>query len=75
MFGAFREMWEIRDFRLVLHADVVDYIRGHAVRELRRAVSMEQEKWGMGDLSSKLSVTTPSGLHQRRSFFHEDSYI
>ena len=64
MFEMLREMRRIRDFGLVLCADVWGYIRERAMRELEWVVSTERERGGLGDLSSRLTVTL--GLRQSR---------
>jgi hypothetical protein len=51
------EIRKIRDFKLVLYADVWGFLTECAVRELEWGVA-EQVKGGLGDLSSRLLVTS-----------------
>lgn len=41
--GVFRDMYEVREFRLVLCADVLDYMVGRAMRQSERVVGVERE--------------------------------
>ena len=52
-FGMFRETHKIRDFRLVLCADVIGHTADHAIRRLKRIV---KANGGLGYLRQKQSV-------------------
>jgi hypothetical protein len=58
IFRILHEMCEIRDFRLVLCADVWGYVRKYAMSELEWVISEGCAKWGLGKFSSRLSVTS-----------------
>ena len=64
MFEMLYEMRRVRDFELVLRADVRGCMRERAVQELEWVVSTERERGGLGDFSSRLTVTF--GLRQSR---------
>ena len=56
-FEVLREMRKVRDFRLVLCADVWDAVGYHAVQTLKRAVAAEEAKRGFDCLFPKPTVT------------------
>ena len=62
---AFREMYKVREFELVLCADVWHRLRGHTMRELNRAVAAERAERGFDDLPSEPLVTYSPRLSLR----------
>ena len=65
-FEVLHEVYEVRDFQLVLCADVWDSLMKHAVRVLNQTVAAEEVQRGFDDLFSKLSVTCrPRGSSPR----------
>jgi len=61
-FNLFREMYKVRDFRLVLCADVWDRMGKYSVGVLKQAIAVEKAERGLGGLPSELSVTySPRG--------------
>ena len=54
---AFREMYKVRDFELVLCVDVWHRLGEDAIRELNQAVAAEKAERGFGNLSSEPLVT------------------
>ena len=56
-FEVFREARKVRDFRLVLCANVPDPVRERSVRVLKRAVAAEKAKNGFDDFFPAPSVT------------------
>ena len=55
-------MSAVRDFRLVLCADVLDFMMEHAMRTLEQVVEMEEGKEGLGYLPCK-----PLVIFERRT--------
>ena len=61
--GVLREICKIRDFKLVLRADVWGYMEGYVVWRLEQMVAREREKSGPDDLSFLPLVTCrPQGI-------------
>ena len=58
-FGMYRAMHEVRDFRLVLCADVWDRVGDYAVRMLREAVATEETTRGFDTFPKPLVVYSP----------------
>ena len=56
LFGAFCEMRKVRDFQLVLRADVLDHAEVYVVQTLERAVESERAEGGYCDFFPKPSV-------------------
>ena len=56
-FEVLREVYKVRDFRLVLNATVWDPVGEYSVRMLKEAVAEEKAKGGFDDLLSEPSVT------------------
>ena len=55
-FEALREIRKVRDFQVVLCADVRDHLRKYVERELKDAVAVEKAKKEVVDFFSQLSV-------------------
>jgi len=55
-FEALHEIRKVRDFQVVLCADVRDHVREYVEGELKDAVAVEKAKKGADDFSSELSV-------------------
>lgn len=61
-FEVFREARKVRDFRLVLCANVQERIRERSVEILKRAVAVEKERKGFDDFPSEpLVIYYPYG--------------
>ena len=56
LFEVFREMYTVRDFRLVLTAETVDYLREYTVGAVNRAVATEKAAKRLDYLSSEPMV-------------------
>ena len=59
------EVRKVRDFQLVLHADVWEPVREYAVRMLKEAVVAEGDRGGFDDFLSEPSVTFFPRSHLR----------
>ena len=65
-FKVFREMRKVREFQLVLCADVWDGVGEHTVRVLKRAVEAEKVRRGFDDTFPEPLVNhSPRGSHYR----------
>ena len=61
---ALREIRKVRDFQVVLYADVRDHVRGYVERVLKDAVAVEKAKKGADNFFSELSViSSPREFH------------
>ena len=58
LFGALREMYEVRNIRLALHANCVRHVGEWVARELERIVAKEQAEGGFNNLSPQPIVTS-----------------
>ena len=62
LFEAFREMYAVQDFQLVLCADVWDRLGGYAVESLKRAVAAEKAENRLDSMHTEpLVVYNPRG--------------
>ena len=65
MLKAFCEMQKVRNFKLVLCADGVDYRKKAVLQGLKQIVATERAEGGLYNLSSEPLVTcTPWGEHR-----------
>ena len=65
LFKAFRPMHKVRDFQLVLCADVWDGVRGYTVQTLKQAVAAEEAERGFDGMSPEpLVICSPRGSCQ-----------
>jgi len=71
-FGVFREIRKVRDFRLVLCADVWGCVGGYSVRMLEAAVAAEKARWGFDeDFPEPLVIYSP---RKSRTNLDQDLY-
>jgi len=67
-FKVFREMHKVRDFHLVLCADVWHFMKEYTVWRLKQAVAAERAKGGFGELFPEpLVIPSPRGSCPDRS--------
>ena len=72
LFGVLHEMYKVRDYKLVLCADVWDYLRDYAVRELKCVVATEKAEGRLDNLPFEPSVThSPRRSHFVLGEMHE----
>ena len=78
-FKLFQEMYRVREFRLVLCADVCNDSVGLAVQTLERLVKAEKEKEGLGYLRCEPLIIcekrTPQGHHDDDTIGSVQSYF
>jgi len=70
----FREMRSMRDFRLVLCADVSDHMVGHAVGKLERIAKAEKVERGLGHLPYKSLVISERRILRTRDNDYHTGY-
>jgi len=72
-FGVFREMHRVRDFSLVLCADVFDSVVGYAIGTLERHAKAEKVKGGLDHLREPLVISERRSIRTRPFDFEPGS--